>query len=131
MLPTIDIITNQVKKLGKGCYLYKVDFSKAFRHVKLDPIDYDLLGLRHGHYYVDTCLPFGFCYGSALFQCLSDAVCHMMCQRGFDVINYIDDVIAVDISSKIFDSFYTLQNLLQALGFQLCPIRKLFDLLKK
>ena len=43
-LPTIDNITNQVKKLGKGCYLYKIDLSRAFRHVKLDPNDYNLLG---------------------------------------------------------------------------------------
>ena len=66
-LPTIDVITNQVKKVGRGCYLYKVHISRAFCHVKLDPIDYDLLGLPHGCFYVDTCLPFGFRHGSALF----------------------------------------------------------------
>ena len=43
-LPKIDLITDQVKKLGKGCCLYKVDISRAFRHVKIDPHDYDLLG---------------------------------------------------------------------------------------
>ena len=36
-LPTIDTITNQIKVLGKGCMLYKIDISRAFRHVKLDP----------------------------------------------------------------------------------------------
>ena len=45
-LPTIDNITNKVKQLGKGCHLYKIDLSRAFRHVKLDPKDYNLLGLR-------------------------------------------------------------------------------------
>ena len=53
-LPTIDTITNQIKKLGKGCMLYKVDVSRAFRHVKLDPSEYDLLGLCHVNWYVDT-----------------------------------------------------------------------------
>ena len=118
-LPTIDVITNQVKKLGRGCYLYKVDISRAFRHVKLDPTDCDLLGLRHAGYYVDTCLRFGFQHGSTLFQHLSDAVHHMMCQHNFDVINYIDDIIGVDVESKTLESFTTLKNLLQALGFQL------------
>ena len=33
-LPTIDNITNKVKQLGKGCHLYKIDLSRAFRHVK-------------------------------------------------------------------------------------------------
>ena len=57
-LPTVDTITEQVKTLGRGCKLYKVDISPVFRHVKLDPFEYDLLGLRHDRYYVDTCLPF-------------------------------------------------------------------------
>ena len=61
-LPTIDNIT-QVRTLGRGCQLYKVDISRAFRHVKLDPKDYDLLGLRHINWYVDTCLPFGYHHG--------------------------------------------------------------------
>ena len=39
-LPTIDTITDQIKKLGKGCMLYKVDVSQAFRHVKLYPSEY-------------------------------------------------------------------------------------------
>ena len=46
-LLTIDTITNQIKSLGKGCMLYKIDLSLAFRHVKRDPGDYDLLGLCH------------------------------------------------------------------------------------
>ena len=66
-LPTIDNITNQVKKLGKGCHLYKIDLSRAFRHVKLDPSDYNLLGLKLNKLYIDSCLPFGFRHGSALF----------------------------------------------------------------
>ena len=77
-LPTVDAITDQIKVLGRGCKLYKVDISRAFRHVKLDPKEYDLLGLRHERYYVDTSLPFGYRNGSALFQCLSDAVRHIM-----------------------------------------------------
>ena len=45
-MPTINNITHQIKTLGRGCQLYKVDISRAFRHVKLDPKDYDHLGLR-------------------------------------------------------------------------------------
>ena len=90
-LPTIDNITNKIKQLGKGCHLYKTDLSRAFRHVKLDPRDYNLLGLRFNGLYIDSCLPFGFRHGSALFQCLSDAVCYIIAKKGFSVTNYIDD----------------------------------------
>ena len=67
-LLTIDNITNKVKQLGKGCHLYKIDLSRAFRHVKLDPKDYNLLGLRLDDLYIDSCLLFGFKHGAALFQ---------------------------------------------------------------
>ena len=118
-LPTIDIITDQVRALGRGCMLYKINISRAFRHIKLDPIDYDLSGLCHERHYIDTCLPFGYRNGSAIFQRISDAVCHMMCQCQFDVINYIDDILGIDIPSKIDASFDALCHLLHALGFEI------------
>ena len=44
-LPSIDHITDQLKLLGKGCDLYKMDKLRAFRHIKVDPMDYDIFGL--------------------------------------------------------------------------------------
>ena len=72
--PTIDDITNELVKIGPGCHIYKVDISRAFRHLKIDPLDYDLLGLRWDITFIDTCLPFGSRHGSRNFQCVSDAV---------------------------------------------------------
>ena len=117
-LPTIDNITNHIKSLGRGCKLYKVDISRAFRHFKLDPRDYDLLGLYH-NWFLDTCLPFGYHHGSALFQRLSDAVHRIMRQRNYDVMNYIDDILGIDVPSKIDASFDALQHLLKDLGFEI------------
>ena len=81
-LPTIDHITEQLQKLGKGCHLYKIDISRAFRHIKVDPMDYDLLGLSWRDVYVDTCVPFGSRHGSQIFQCCRDAVCFIMKKNG-------------------------------------------------
>ena len=67
-LPTIDNTTNQIRSLGRGCKLYKVDISRAFRHVKLDPRDYDLLGLYHNGWFLDICLPFGYRHGALCFN---------------------------------------------------------------
>ena len=44
--PTVDNITSELKHLGRCALLYKIDVSCAFRHVKVDPGDYDLLGLH-------------------------------------------------------------------------------------
>ena len=98
---------------------YKIDVSRAFRHVKMDPKDYSLLGLRLQDYFIDTYLPFGFQHGSAMFQHLSDAVRHIMTQEGYQVTNYIDDVIGHATISQVGPSFQFLKELLLELGFAL------------
>ena len=113
-LPKIDTITSAVKKWGKGCHIYKLDISRAFRHIKLDPSDYDLLGLHHYGHYVDTCLPFGYRHRSAIFQRLSN----------YDVINYIDDVIGISLPSVTGKAFTELQSLVLQLGFEV-SVKKL------
>ena len=114
-LPTIDDITSKIIKLGKGSLLYKIDVSRAFRHVKMDPKDYSLLGLR----LQDTCLPFGFWHGSSICTHLSEAVRHFMSQKGHQVTNYIDDVIGHATVSQAGPSFQILKDLLLELGFTL------------
>ena len=37
--PSVNDITNALKRLGRGAFLYKVGVSRAFRHVKVDPGD--------------------------------------------------------------------------------------------
>ena len=114
--PSVDDITNELKHLGRDARLYKVDVSRAFRHVKVDPGDYDLLGLHWRGAYVDTCLPFGTQHGSQIFQCLSDAVRFMMRQKGFCVIDYIDDYVGVGIPGVAHDSYNCLVELMRQLG---------------
>ena len=72
--PTIDDITRELVKIGPACHIYKIDVSRAFRHLKIDPGDYDLLGLHWNAVFFDMCLPFGSTHGSQNFQRVSDAV---------------------------------------------------------
>ena len=118
-LPSIDHITNKIKQLGKGSFIYKVDISRAFRHIKIDPRDYFLLGLKHENYYLDTCLPFGYRNGSGIFQRLSDAIRFIMKNMGYDVINYIDDVIGFGTISTASPSYHSLLSLLEKLGLDI------------
>ena len=123
-LPSIDTITNKVKQFVKGSLLYKIDISRAFRHVKIDPRDYFLLGLKHQDYYLYTCLLFRYRNGSRIFQRLSDAIRFIMKSQGYDVINYIDDVIGFSTISTAKPSFEALTKLLQKLGLDI-SIKKL------
>ena len=126
-LPTIDNIINQVKVLSRGCKLYKVHIIRAFRPINLDPMEYDLLGLHHDAYYVDTCLPFGYHNGSVLFQRISNAVHHIMCQRQHDIINYINDILGIDFLSRIDASLKPCVTCLPSLVFNF--LRKKFTCL--
>ena len=52
--PSIDWFTQRLTELGKGSLVHKIDLSRAFRQLKVDPLDYPLLCLEwQGLYYVD------------------------------------------------------------------------------
>ena len=117
--PTVDDITNELVKLGRGAHIYKVDVSRAFRHVKVDPGDFDLLGLEWEGHYVDTCVPFGTRHRSQIFQRLSDGVRYIMRQKGFTIIDYIDDYVGMGVPSVASASYATLTDLMARLGLSI------------
>ena len=110
-LPTIDNI-----KYGKGLLIYKIDISRAFRHVKIDPDSYFLLGLKLDKYYLDTCLPFGYRRSSAIFQRITDSIRYIMAEAGYSLTNYIDDLLGNATVSQAEPAFQKLKKLLQELG---------------
>ena len=125
-LPSIDYITSKVVQLVKGSLIYKINISRAFRHIKIDPADYYLLGLNFDGFYIDTCLPFGFRHGSAIFQHVSDAIRYMMLNKGYHVTNYIDDIIGQATVFQADASFNTLYDLLGDLGLDISEKKLVF-----
>ena len=105
--------------LGKGCLLYKSDIRRAFRHVKMDPQEHDKLGVCWDGLFFDTCLPFGFSHRSSIFQRLSEAIRFIMKQRGYQLVNYIDDVIGYNVPTMANKAFPELRTLISELGFEL------------
>ena len=67
----------------------------AFRHIRTDPGDIDLLGLQHkGKLYLDLSLPFRFRLGAFLFIKISDSVRFIVNKNGYNaLLNYINDLI--------------------------------------
>ena len=63
----MDTIIQQVIETGPAARIFKVDISQAFRHIRIDPGDIDLLGLTHRDQ-LDLSLPFGFLLGAFFFQ---------------------------------------------------------------
>ena len=114
--PTVDHITDALKKIGRGAHLFKIDINRAFRHVKIDPLDYDLLGLFWEESYIDTCLPFGTRHGTQIFQRLSDSIRYILKTRGFPIINYVDDFVGFGTPSEAKLAFDQLYEIVQDLG---------------
>ena len=52
--PTIDDFINELVQIGPGAHIYKIDISRGFWHLKIDPLDLDLLGLQWNDTYIDT-----------------------------------------------------------------------------
>ena len=117
--PSIDHIVQEIRKLGPGSLLYKVDISRAFRHLRIDPGDIDLLGILHRDLFLDGSLPFGFRLGSGFFERCSDAIRFIMKQHNHNaLLNYIDDLISIGLPSKIHQSYKFLLSLLKDLGLE-------------
>ena len=118
--PSLDDITTELKKLGPGALIYKVDISRAFRRIRIDPGDIDLLGIRHKSLFLDGSLPFGFRLGSGIFERCSDAIRYIIKNLGHNALmNYIDDLIYIGLPSKIYHSYYQLLSLLEELGLEI------------
>ena len=47
---TIDLMVSRLNALGPTAKIFKIDISRAFRHVRIDPGNIDLLGLRFRDY---------------------------------------------------------------------------------
>ena len=111
--PSVDDIVRKIIQLGPGSLLYKVDISRAFRQLKIDPGDLDLLGLKHQSYFIDQSVPFGYRHGSVFFEKVTYMIRYIMRQQGFPhLYNYVEDLIYCGLPSDIHQSFETLLELL-------------------
>ena len=114
----IIVTPSKVSINAKGC-TYKVDISRAFRHLRIDPGDIDLLGILHQDLFLDGSLPFGFRLGSGFFERCSDAIRFIMKKHNHNaLLNYIDDLIHIGLPSKIHQSYQFLLSLLKDLGLE-------------
>ena len=100
--------------------IYKIDISRAFRQIKVDPGDIDLLGFKfENKYFLDLSVAFGYRNGSQIFYRCTD-LRFIMSQHGFHHLhNYIDDLIYTGLPSEIHASYNFLQHLLSQLGLDI------------
>ena len=67
--PSLDSIVNSLKSMGSNAQIYKIDISRAFRHIRIDPGDLDLLGLKHDQLFIAVRILARIRIFSALYRC--------------------------------------------------------------
>ena len=125
--PSVDTFVERLLSLGRGCHMLKIDLSRAFRQLKVDPADYPLLCLEwQGSYYLDTAYAFGHRTGSMGCSRLSDFLRYLHSKNGYYLMSYVDDLLGAETPSKAVASYETLYKLLRDLRIpvsdsKLCP----------
>ena len=70
---TVDSAIYQIRQIGQGTLLAKIDIKSAFHLLPVHPADRHLLSMRWDQQiFIDTCLPFGLRSAPKLFNILAD-----------------------------------------------------------
>ena len=120
--PSVDTFTDRLRQLGRGALMHKIDLSRAFRQLKVDPADYPLLCLLwQDEYYVDGSYAFGHRTGAMGCSRLTDFLRYLHAKQGYYLMSYIDDLLGAEVGSKTQESFDSMCNLLQDLHIPVSP----------
>lgn len=92
-----------VRRLGRGCFLIKLDVEAAYKQIPVRPQDWHLLGFRwDGVYYYERVLPFGLKSSCRIWEYFAHALAFMLKAQGGEtvVLHYVDDFLFVASSEE-------------------------------
>ena len=90
--PKVDDFAFRIHSLGEGCMMFKIDLSRYFRQLPLDPGDYSLIGyIINGQIYFDKVLPMGMRSAPYIAQRVTNAIAYIHRRMEFFLLNYVDD----------------------------------------
>ena len=119
VFPKTDEFTFRIYQLGKGCYMFKIDLSRYFQQIPLDPGDYSLIGyIIEGKIYFDKVLPMGMRSAPYIAQRITNAIAYIHRQMQYFLLNYVDDFVGAEHREQIWQAYTALTQLLEALGVE-------------
>lgn len=109
-LPNIKDLIAILQSVGPGAWMWKADLSRAYRQLRVDPLDCPLLVMKVGdEYFIDLCPSFSCRSSSAACQRVSNALAYIMGLAGCQILAYLDDYAAVaatfTTAKKDYDNF--------------------------
>lgn len=122
-LPTIADLITQLQLHGKGAFLWKADLRRAYRQIRIDPLDSPFLGIKIGsNIYIDRCPPFGCRSSAAICQRMANGLVFIMAKENHNITAYLDDFGGCHKSLKQANSAYhRFIELAKELGLELSP----------
>ena len=118
-------VDDAIRLMGRNCYMAKVDIEAAYRHVPIDPYDWELTAFcwptdSLEDLYFDGYLQFGLKNACEVFNRIGRAIVRMMARRGFKcIVVYVDDFIIIcPTEAMAWYVFWALRSLLTKLGFK-------------
>ena len=122
-LPTALDLADQLLQAGRGAFMWKSDLTRAYRQLRIDPLDYPLLAIKHDNaYYLDVCPSFGCRASGGAQQRVSNAVVDLMKDQGHTILAYVDDFCGVGATHyEATSSFKNFHSLTDELGLKLAP----------
>ena len=99
--------------------MFKIDLSRYFRQIPLDPGDYSLISYVMGNkIYFDKVLPMGMRSAPYIAQRITNAIAYIHRSLQYFLLNYVDDFVGAELQDKIWAAYEALSKLLQNLGVE-------------
>ena len=115
--PSVDDIVAKILETPVDVYLSKIDVARAFRNLRVDPLNALKFGIHwQGKYFIDKGVAFGWVHGSSAFQMTSDVIIYIMKTRNHHMWAYIDDYILIGSKEATEAAFHDLSTLSTELG---------------
>lgn len=120
-LPSIGDLAEQLQLHGPGAYFWKADLSRAYRQLRVDPLDTPLLAIKlNNNIYLDLCPPFGCRTSAALCQRVANAIVYILGKENHQILAYWDDYAACHPTLEQATATYRrFKQLASELGLQL------------
>ena len=101
--PKVDDFAFRIFTLGPKCMMFKVDLSRYFRQLSLDPGDYSLIGyIIEGDIYFDKVLPMGLRSAPYIAQRVANAIAYIHRHLQYFLLNYVDDFVGAELREHIW-----------------------------
>jgi hypothetical protein len=115
---SLDDLFFRLRFAPPGCFLWKVDLTNAFRHIRLSPQAQTLAGFElDGCFYADLCLPFGSRVAPVIFNYLAEGLHWILLRCGITfLLHYLDDFFGYHLSfegcKRVMDTFFFIASCL-------------------